>query len=74
MSQLFPSGGQSIGVSALASVLLMNIPDWFPLELTGLISLQSKAAVGVGEGPHLWVPLPLPSSLREAGTRFQSNT
>ena len=42
MSQFFPSGGQSIGVSALASVLLMNIPDWFPLELTGLISLQSK--------------------------------
>ena len=42
MSQLFPSGGQSIGVSALASVLPMSIQDWFPLGLTGLISLQSK--------------------------------
>ena len=33
---------QSIGVSALASVLPMNIQDWFPLGLTGLVSLQSK--------------------------------
>ena len=39
-SQFFASGGQSIGVSALASVL--PIQDWFPLGLTGLISLQSK--------------------------------
>ena len=38
----FASGGQSIGVSASASVLPMNIQDWFPLGLTGLISLQSK--------------------------------
>ena len=36
------SGGQCIGVSASASVLLMNIQDWFPLGWTGLISLQSK--------------------------------
>ena len=42
MSQFFASGGISIGVSASASVLPMNIQDWFPLELTGLISLQSK--------------------------------
>ena len=42
MSQFFTSGGQSIGVSALASVLPVNIQDWFPLRLTGLISLQSK--------------------------------
>ena len=42
MSQLFASGGQSIGVSASASVLPMNIQDWFPLGWTGLISLQSK--------------------------------
>ena len=42
MSQFFTSGGQSIGVSASASVLPMNIQDWFPLELTGWISLQSK--------------------------------
>ena len=42
MSQSFASGGQSIGASASASVLPMNIQDWFPLGLTGLISLQSK--------------------------------
>ena len=42
MSWLFASGGQIIWISASASVLLMNIQDWFPLQLTGLISLQSK--------------------------------
>ena len=42
MSQFFPSGGRSIGASASASVLPMNIQGWFPLGLTGLISLQSK--------------------------------
>ena len=42
MSQLFPSGGQSIGVLASTSDLPMNIQDWFPLGLTGWISLQSK--------------------------------
>jgi len=42
MSQFFTSGGQSIGVSASASVLPMNIQDLFPLGLTGWISLQSK--------------------------------
>ena len=42
MSQLFTLGGQSIGDSVLASVLLMNIQDWFPLGLTVLISSQSK--------------------------------
>ena len=42
LSQLFTSGGQSIGVSASASVLPMNIQDWSPLGLTGWISLQSK--------------------------------
>ena len=42
MSQFFASGGQSIGVSALASVLPMNIQDWSPLGWTGWISLQSK--------------------------------
>ena len=43
MSQFFASCGQSNGVSASASVLPMNIQDWFTLSLTGLISLQSKA-------------------------------
>ena len=42
ISQFFISGGQSIGVSALASVLPMNIQDWYPLGWTGWISLQSK--------------------------------
>ena len=42
MSQLFACGGQSIGVSALASVLPMNTQDWSPLEWTGWFSLQSK--------------------------------
>ena len=42
MSQFFTSGGQSTGVSASASVLPMNIQDWFPLGWTGCISLQSK--------------------------------
>ena len=42
MSQLFASDGQSIGVSASTSVLPMNTQDWFPLEWTGWISLQSK--------------------------------
>ena len=42
MSQLFTWGGQSIGVSALASVLPMNTQDWSPLGWTGWLSLQSK--------------------------------
>ena len=42
ISQLFTSGGQSIGASASASVLPMNIQGWFPLGLTGLISLSSR--------------------------------
>ena len=42
MSQLFTSGGQSIGAWASASVLSMNIQDWFPLGWAGWISLQSK--------------------------------
>ena len=42
MSQLFLSGGQSIGASASVSVLPMNVYDWFPLGLTDVIFLQSK--------------------------------
>ena len=42
MSQLFVGGGQSIGVSTLASVLPKNTQDWSPSEWTGWISLQSK--------------------------------
>ena len=47
MSQLFSWGGQSIGVSALASVLPANTQDWAPLWWTGWISLQSKGLSGV---------------------------
>ena len=42
MSQFFPLGGQSIGVSASAPVFPMNVQDWFPLGWTSWISLQSK--------------------------------
>ena len=42
MSQFFASGGQNFGVSASASVLPKNIQDWFPIGMTGWISLQSK--------------------------------
>ena len=66
MSQLFASGDQSIGAPASASVLPMNIQDWFSLGLTGLISLQSKGLSRVffnitvqkhqffGAQPSLW--------------------
>ena len=49
VSQFFASGGQRIGVSASASVLPMNIQDWFPLEWSGWISLQSKGVSRLGE-------------------------
>ena len=45
ISQPFASGGQNVGASA--SVLPMNIQDWFPLGLTGLISLQSKGLLRI---------------------------
>ena len=51
ISQLFSSGGQSIGASASASVLEMNIQGWFPLGLIGLISLLPK-----GLSMQLWHP------------------
>ena len=65
MSQFFASGGQSIEVSASASVLPMNIQDWFPLGWIGWISLQSKRLSRVfsnttvqkhrfGAQPSLW--------------------
>ena len=50
MSQLFTSGGQGIGASASASILPMNTRDWFPLELSGWISLQSKGLSRVFSG------------------------
>ena len=75
ISQLFTSGGQNIGTSA--SVLVMNIQDWFPLELTGLISLQSKGLSRVFSNttvqkhqffdvqPSLWSNSPIHTCLLE---------
>ena len=56
ISQLFASGGQSIGASASASasVLPMNIQGWFSLGLTGLISLQSQGLSGVFSSTTVW--------------------
>ena len=54
MSQFFASGGQTIGVSASASVLPMNIQDWFPLGMTGLISSNSlRVFIILPEREHL---------------------
>ena len=54
MSQLFKSGGQSIGPSFSASVLPLNIQGWFPLGLTALISLRSKGLVMVESSDKKW--------------------
>ena len=54
VSQLFKSGGQIIGASALASVLPMNIQGWFPLGLTVSISLQSKELSRVFSSNTVW--------------------
>ena len=52
VSQLFTSGGQSIGAWASALVLPMNVQGWFPLRLTGLISLLSKWFLRVFSAPQ----------------------
>ena len=54
VSQLFTPGGQSIGASASASVLPVNIQGWFPLGLTGLISLMSKGLSRVFSSITVW--------------------
>ena len=54
MSWLFTSGDQSIGASASASVLPMNIQGWFPLGLTGLFFLQSKGLWRVFSSTTVW--------------------
>ena len=54
MSQLFTSGGQSIGVSASTSVRPMNIQDWSPLGWTGWISFQSKGLSRVFSSTTVW--------------------
>ena len=62
-SHFFTSGGQSVGVSASASVLPMNIQDWFPLGWTGWISLLSK---GLSESS----PTPQLKSINSSVLRF----
>ena len=54
VSRLYTSGSQSIGASASASVLPINIHDWFPLGLTGCISLQSKGLSRVFSSTTVW--------------------
>ena len=54
VSQPFASGGQHIGVSASASVLPVNIQDWFPLGLAGLIFLESKGLSRVFSSTRVW--------------------
>ena len=54
VSQLFTSGGQSTGALASVSVLPTNIQDWFPLGLTGLISLLSKGLSKVFSNTTVW--------------------
>ena len=54
MSRFFAAGGQSIGVSALASVLPVKIQSWFPLGLTGSMSLLSKGLSRVFSSTTVW--------------------
>ena len=63
MSQLFTSGGQSIGVSASTSVLPMNIQDWLPVGWTGWISLQSKGLSRVFSNMPVQIQLLDPNKL-----------
>ena len=63
MSQFFTSGGQSTGASASASVLPVNIQDWFPLGWTDWISLQSK-------GPQESSPTPQFKSISSSALNF----
>ena len=72
MSQLFTSGGKSIGVSALTSVLPMNTQDWSPLGWTGWISLQSKGLSRVFSNTivsYLWKKPHMPMMMRSLGAQ-----
>ena len=65
MSQLFASGSQSFWASASASVLPMNVQNWFPFWLTGLISLQSKKPLWHFNLPTYYPPTPTsPAGMR----------
>ena len=63
MSQLFASGGQSIGVSTSASVLPMNTQDWSPFGWTGWISLQSKGLSRVFSNTTIYLALRTPRTV-----------
>ena len=81
MSQFFASGGQNIGVSASVSVRPVNIQGWFPLGLTGLISLQSKGLSRVfssttiqkhqffSDKPYLWSSHALTNAQKSWGSK-----
>ena len=62
MSWFLALGGQSIGISASESVLPMNIQGWFPLGLTGLISLQSKGLSSLLQHQNLKASVLWPSA------------
>ena len=68
---VFASGNQSIGASVAASVLLMNIQDWFPSGLTGLVSLQSKGLARVFSSTiiqkHQLIPIVSKAMFSESG-------
>ena len=75
-SKFFPSGGQTIGVSALATALPMNIQDWFPLGLTGWISLLSKGLSRVFPSPtirmHQFSSINPSKNIRKGGVNCES--
>ena len=76
VSELFASGGQSIGVSASAWVLPMNIQGWFPLGLTGWISLLSKGLSRVFPSPtirmHQFSSINPSKNIRKGGVNCES--
>ena len=73
ISWLFASGGQSIGASALASVLPMNIQNWFPLGWTGLISFLSKELSKESSSAPQFESISTQSSLRSNSHILWSN-
>ena len=72
MSQIFTSGGQSIGVSAATSVLPSNIQDWFPLGWAGWISLHSKELSKSSPTPQFKSTISISSFLRNLHTVLHS--
>ena len=66
VSQIFSSGGQRIAASASASILPMNSQNWFPLELTALISFKSKGLPRVFSNTTIWTQMPVLKSATQA--------